>query len=122
MKQNGLNFDSWFDYARLEEAALCDLKHGGGTFEEINSAIVRVREVYERAVAHVPPGDEKKHWRRYIFLWINYALFEEIDVKVCSLVTLRNFFLTSVPSGLWKGAPSLLDSSAIGPSQNIHLR
>jgi len=94
VKQNGLNFDSWFNYAQLKEAALCDLKRGGGTFEEINSAIVRVREVYERAVAHVPPGDKKKHWRRYVFLWINYALFEEIDVKVCSLVTLRHLFLT----------------------------
>ena len=42
----------------------------------------RVREVYERAVAQVPPGGEKRHWRRYIFLWLNYAIFEEIETKV----------------------------------------
>jgi len=41
-----------------------------------------VREVYERAVSQVPPGNEKRFWRRYIFLWLDYALFEEIETKV----------------------------------------
>ena len=41
-----------------------------------------MREVYERAVAQVPPGNEKRFWRRYIFLWLDYALFEEIETKV----------------------------------------
>lgn len=46
-------------------------------------ALGRVREVYERAVAQVPPGgEEKRHWRRYIFTWLNYALFEELVTKV----------------------------------------
>jgi crooked neck len=44
--------------------------------------LARVREVYERAVAQVPPSQEKRHWRRYIFTWLNYALFEEIETKV----------------------------------------
>jgi len=82
VKQDGLNYDAWFDYTRLEETALRDLKQEGGTEEERQVAIGRVRELYERAVAHVPPGDEKKHWRRYIFLWLDYALFEEIETKV----------------------------------------
>ena len=47
------------------------------------AAIGRVREVYERAVANVPPTAEKRLWRRYIFLWLDYALFEEIETKVC---------------------------------------
>ena len=38
--------------------------------------------MYERAVAQVPPGSEKRFWRRYIFLWLDYALFEEIETKV----------------------------------------
>ena len=42
----------------------------------------RVEEIYERAVANVPPGGEKRHWRRYIFVWLNYALFEEMATKV----------------------------------------
>ena len=44
-----------------------------------------VREVYERAIANVPPIQEKRHWKRYIYLWINYALYEELEVKVSSL-------------------------------------
>ncbi|GAA6001131.1 Clf1p [Rhodotorula paludigena] len=68
------NYDVWFDYARLEEDAF----RGE---EGAEDALRRVREVYERAVAQVPPSDEKRHWRRYIFLWLNYALFEELDTK-----------------------------------------
>jgi crooked neck len=58
---------------------LRDLKEDG---EDDAEATGRVREIYERAVAQVPPGGEKRHWRRYIFLWLDYALFEEIETKV----------------------------------------
>ncbi|CCM05419.1 uncharacterized protein FIBRA_07636 [Fibroporia radiculosa] len=81
LTHDGHNYDAWFDYSRLEEGALHDAREEGATTEEIESAIGRVREVYERAVAHVPPGGQKRHWRRYIFLWLNYALFEEIETK-----------------------------------------
>jgi crooked neck len=56
-------------------------------------AITRIREVYERAVANVPPSQEKRHWRRYIFLWLDYALFEELEVKVCGHI--RVFIIES---------------------------
>ena len=82
LTQDGRNYDVWFDYARLEEGALRDVKNEGATTEEEEAAVARVREVYERAVAQVPPGTEKRHWRRYIFLWLDYALFEEIETKV----------------------------------------
>lgn len=83
LAHDGRNYDVWFDYARLEEGAWADLKEEGATAEEMDAAAGRVREVYERAVAQVPPGGEKRHWRRYIFLWLDYALFEEIETKVC---------------------------------------
>ncbi|KAI0701868.1 pre-mRNA-splicing factor CLF1 [Cytidiella melzeri] len=79
--QDGRNYDVWFDYSRLEEGALRDLREEGATVEEEEAAVSRVREVYERAVAQVPPGGEKRHWRRYIFLWLSYALFEELETK-----------------------------------------
>ena len=82
VSHDGRNYDVWFDYARLEEGALVDLREEGATSEEEEQAINRVREVYERAVAQVPPSSEKRFWRRYIFLWLDYALFEEIDTKV----------------------------------------
>ncbi|CAH0019392.1 unnamed protein product [Clonostachys rhizophaga] len=66
VKENPKNYDAWFDYVNLEETS--------GDFEKI-------RDVYERAVAQVPPTQEKRHWRRYIFLWIFYAIWEEMEGK-----------------------------------------
>jgi crooked neck len=61
---NPAAYDTWFDYVRLEEEA---------------GDVDKCRGVYERAVACVPPAQEKRLWRRYIYLWIKYALFEELD-------------------------------------------
>ncbi|KAL2621055.1 hypothetical protein R1flu_001260 [Riccia fluitans] len=66
VKKNPLNYDTWFDYARLEESV--------GDRE-------RTREVYERAIANIPPAEEKRYWQRYIYLWINYALYEELEAE-----------------------------------------
>ncbi|KAK3069252.1 NineTeen Complex (NTC) component [Teratosphaeriaceae sp. CCFEE 6253] len=65
---NPKNYDTWFDYARLEESSP-------------SSDPERVREVYERAIAQVPPSHEKRHWRRYVYLWIFYALYEELQAR-----------------------------------------
>ncbi|KAF7066340.1 hypothetical protein CFC21_072341 [Triticum aestivum] len=66
VRKNPLNYDSWFDYIRLEESA--------GNKD-------RIRDVYERAIANVPPAQEKRYWQTYIYLWINYALYEELDAQ-----------------------------------------
>ncbi|KAL5200141.1 hypothetical protein ABZP36_021344 [Zizania latifolia] len=66
VRKNPLNYDSWFDYIRLEESV--------GNKD-------RIREVYERAISNIPPAEEKRYWQRYIYLWINYALYEELDAK-----------------------------------------
>lgn len=77
-----LNYDTWFDYTRLEEDSYRTLVSVGAATsgDEAAAARKRVRDVYERAVSNTPPSLEKRHWRRYVFLWLNYALFEEIDV------------------------------------------
>uniref|UniRef100_A0A6Q2ZQ21 Crooked neck-like protein 1 n=1 Tax=Esox lucius TaxID=8010 RepID=A0A6Q2ZQ21_ESOLU len=66
VKANPHNYDAWFDYLRLVES---------------DADPDTAREVYERAIANIPPIQEKRHWRRYIYLWINYALYEELEVK-----------------------------------------
>ena len=66
LKINSKNYDIWFDYIRLEESV--------GDKE-------RIRELYERSIANIPPANEKRFWRRYIYLWINYALYEEITCR-----------------------------------------
>ncbi|KAJ3211599.1 Crooked neck-like protein 1 [Dinochytrium kinnereticum] len=66
ISSNPKDYDTWFDYTRLEEAA--------GDFD-------RVRDVYERAIAQMPPIPEKRFWRRYIYLWLFYAVWEERVAK-----------------------------------------
>jgi len=66
IKENPKNYDAWIDFARLEETT-------GSTD--------RVRDVYERAIAQIPPTQEKRHWRRYIYLWLFYAVYEESVAK-----------------------------------------
>jgi len=58
------DYDTWFDYIRLEQA---------------EGDLDRTRDVFERAIAQVPPVLEKRFWRRYVYIWIHYALFEELD-------------------------------------------
>jgi len=64
VKKNPRNYDIWFDYCRLEESC---------------GDVGRIREVYERAIMHKPPVLQKRFWRRYIYLWLYYALFEEMQ-------------------------------------------
>jgi crooked neck len=67
LEANALNYDVWFDLIRLDEDS---------------NDIERTRETYERAIAQVPPSlTEKRLWRRYIYLWLNYACFEELRAE-----------------------------------------
>lgn len=67
IEANPFNYDAWFDYIRLLEN------------EEYPAE--EVEELYERAIANTPPQNEKRLWRRYIYLWINYAVYEELTAK-----------------------------------------
>ncbi|KAI8824748.1 hypothetical protein BJ741DRAFT_632745 [Chytriomyces cf. hyalinus JEL632] len=66
VSQNSKDYDVWFDYTRLEEST--------GDFD-------RIRDVYERAIAEIPLIKEKRFWRRYIYLWLFYAVWEERVAK-----------------------------------------
>jgi crooked neck len=66
VQANPNNYDAWFDYVRLMES---------------NGSVESTRDIYERAIANVPPLQEKHYWRRYIYLWINYAIYEELEVN-----------------------------------------
>jgi len=67
LSKNPFDYDTWFDYVRLAEEQF--------TLDE-------VRDVYEKAVANVPKNRvNKNYWRRYIYLWIYYATFEELIAK-----------------------------------------
>lgn len=66
VNENPNNYDAWFDYLRLMES---------------EGNVDTIRETYERAIANVPPLSNKNYWRRYIYLWVNYALFEELETE-----------------------------------------
>jgi crooked neck len=66
VEKEPMNYDHWFAFAKLEEE---------------NGEWDKVREVYERAIGNKPPANEKRYWRRYVYLWINYFLFEELDAE-----------------------------------------
>jgi crooked neck len=62
LEVNAHNYDTWFAYIKLEE--------------EIGD-YARIRDLYERAISKVPPVSEKRFWRRYVYLWLFYAVWEE---------------------------------------------
>ncbi|XP_043227706.1 crooked neck-like protein 1 [Amphibalanus amphitrite] len=66
LEANPSNYDAWFDLLRLVES---------------EGDVETIRETYERAIANVPPTREKRFWRRYIYLWINYAVYEELEAR-----------------------------------------
>ncbi|KAK9493218.1 hypothetical protein V1508DRAFT_416653 [Lipomyces doorenjongii] len=67
VQENPRNYDAWFAYLTMAE--------------ESSKSVDDIRDLYERAIANVPPTQEKQHWRRYIFLWIKYAIYEELVTK-----------------------------------------
>lgn len=98
LEEDPRDYDVWFDFVRLEEAeaiseatALVNRSKSETKESQIDDSKVllelirkgreRVRDVYERAVANIPLVNGKKYWRRYIYLWIYYALFEEMQVQ-----------------------------------------
>lgn len=60
--KNPLNYEAWLNLIFLEES-----------FRNLD----RIREVYEAALKEKPPAEEKRFWRRYMYIWYNYAVFEE---------------------------------------------
>lgn len=63
LSQDQYDYDTWVDYIRMIQSE--------GDLESI-------RSVYERAIAAIPLRKEKQFWRRYIYIWILYAIFEEL--------------------------------------------
>ena len=93
LKNDKNNYDIWFDYIKLYEQDLNNYKTDNNikyddikSESDINDPIILnkhkiIREIYEKAIANVPPLNDKKYWKRYIFLWIKYAIFEELIAR-----------------------------------------
>lgn len=67
IQQQPYDYDHWFDLIALDE-------------QSADRDVMKIRETYERAILTSQPlSKEKDHWRRYIYLWLNYAAFEELQ-------------------------------------------
>ena len=65
VEQDRLDFDSWW--------LLLDI-----TMEDKSLSFEEIRTLFDRAVEAVPPHETKTLlWKRWIFLWIRYAFWEE---------------------------------------------
>ena len=64
LKENSRNYDIWFDLVLLEES----IDHNNETIEE----------TYQQIQKTHPQIDEKKFWKKYIYLNLSYATFLEI--------------------------------------------
>lgn len=73
------DYDGWFEYVWMEEELVSAASVTPLPLSK-EDGIALVREVYERAIAQIPPVMEKRAWRRYIYLWLGYATFEEAVV------------------------------------------
>ena len=62
------NYDVWFSYIVMLESN-----------DQI--PVAQVKDTYERAVAAIPTTLQKTYWSRYIYLWLMYANYEEVDLK-----------------------------------------
>lgn len=90
LRESPKNYDIWIDATRLEESA-------GDTD--------RACELYERAVAQVPPSQDKRHWRRYLYLFAFYGIYLELTVKdVTKARQLWSKALQLIPHTRWTSA------------------
>ena len=126
LKDDNRNYDAWLDYARMEEEAWKSLRGGNGTStEETDNQGKRTQEIYERAIAQLPLGKEKRDWRRYIFVWLRYAMFEEMERKVSTYGhNLTSCIIDCLPSmslvGLRSSQGGLQGGHKHHPPQIIH--
>lgn len=100
------DYDIWFDYVNMEQSNCQqileasssstmnllsddddddDLRSGNSNARcssaLLTSAVQSCRSVFQRAISHKPLVNEKRYWRRYIYLWIKYAIFEELVAR-----------------------------------------
>lgn len=66
-------------------------------------------------MANVPPSQEKHYWRRYIYLWINYAVYEELEAgdmerarQVCLVAKVVAIGLTFLLVQVYRAALELI--------------
>lgn len=90
LQDNPLSMDTWWDLIGLVQAS--------GSAEE-------TREAFERAVASVPKDTTKTdQWRRYIYIWLRYAIYEEEMGETNRAREVYEMALKTIPHHLFSSA------------------
>ncbi|EZG65629.1 putative crooked neck-like pre-mRNA-splicing factor [Gregarina niphandrodes] len=67
-KASGYDYDLWYMLINLEQ-------------QLYPKDPERVRRLYEGVLAKKPKSDQKKDWKRYFYVLLNWAIFEEVTAK-----------------------------------------
>ena len=68
IETNQYDYDAWIELAKLHE-------------QHAATDVHIVRDTYEHAISKIPLVEQKSEWKRYIYIWIYYALYEELTNK-----------------------------------------
>ena len=68
LQDNPHSYDAYFDYLHLEQS-----------MPQVSPTAVRA--LFERAIAATPKVSSKRQWKRYVYLFISYAVWEELDMR-----------------------------------------
>ena len=77
-KTDFYDYDVWFNLVRMEESNLNSVA-GGTTIET-------VRNIYTRFAQHPPPLRQKTAWKRFFYLFMSFAFFEEFVAAKPALI------------------------------------
>lgn len=68
LQTDPFDYNTWFDYIHSMETDY--------SYKDDHDPII---SIYERAIQMIPNSQEKSGWKRYIYIWISYAIFLELD-------------------------------------------
>ena len=81
IEKNPRDYDAWFQLAKLYETT------------SSSAAEEDVLSTYRRATRNRPiDGRKKNEWRRYVYLWIRWAVYAEVEAKSTSVEDVRAIY------------------------------
>lgn len=81
LKENPFDYELWLELISLEEDILEGIYKTSNNNQKNEEQILIIENLYEQSISNLPINNTYTEWSKYIDIWINYAAFEEIDLK-----------------------------------------
>ncbi|ODV59862.1 Clf1p [Ascoidea rubescens DSM 1968] len=78
LEKDKTDYDTWWLYIKIIEELYSNLS--------ISENVEKIRKVFDDCVKCTPKVVQKDYWRRYIFIWIKYIFWEELNFANISKV------------------------------------